>query len=231
MSGRNKSDVGSRVISASSSPLFLLSSALSLPNGSRLAASKVRASSFPNLSPSRAASQGSQAGMGRPQQDLELGLLRLLQSAGMLSKHHALSDAKEGCSCPLPSSSCTTTGCLNGENRSGRRSAAVWKDGSSITRESFLSTPSPWKQWEDFWARLIDSFIGRFHWDTIHLDLQLISKEEGARRGSSVISSVTANQRQLLSQRLPMPKGEGVWQPGSLGFLELPDTSPLVFLE
>lgn len=90
-----------------------------------------------------------------------------------------------------------TTGCLNGKRHGGSSSAAVWRDGSSIIRESFSSTPSPWKQQEDFWTRLIDSFIGWFHWDTIHLDLQLVSKEEVARRGSSVISSVIANQRQL----------------------------------
>lgn len=90
-----------------------------------------------------------------------------------------------------------TTGCLNGKHHGGSSSAAVWRDGSSIIRESFSSTPSPWKQQEDFWTHLIDSFIGWFHWDTIHLDLQLVSKEEVARRGSSVISSIIANQRQL----------------------------------
>lgn len=121
-----------------------------------------------------------------------------------------------------------TTVQFNGENCSGRSFAGTWKVGSSITRGSFLSTPSPWKQQEDFWAQLIDSFISWLHWDMIHLDTQLISKEEVVQRGSSIISSTIAYQRQLLSGRISPPKGEDVWQADCQSLMELPDTSPLV---
>lgn len=114
----------------------------------------------------------------------------------------------------------------------GSGSAAMWRDGSSIIREAFLS--SPWKQREYFWTHLIDSFTGWFHWDTADLGLQLFSKEEGAQRGSFVTSPLIANQRQHHTGRLPKPKGEDIWQHGSQRFLELLDSclkNLTVFLE
>lgn len=138
-------------------------------------------------------------------------LLQLLRSTVMLSKHCAwepwskwswgrlLSTTSLLCSFK----SYITTVQFNRENCSGQNFAATWEVDSSITEGPFLSMPFPWKQQEDFWAWLIDSFISWFHWDTIHLDIQLISKEEGAQRGSSIISSTIVYQRQLPSGRIP----------------------------